>query len=163
MTFAKGDAGRVQEYRERLRQSLDIFWVRPSLPKFKCPRPDVFMKLQSSIHVRENLSQIAKQQGAMYQALEDRRSNDGVENCPPSTEYVSSGQRGRLEVLSATRYDGDIFNNARGNGNTLEVASNQISNVGSHNSTQMTSKTVQAITGASINVSVFVSDCPPHF
>ena len=30
--FAKGDAGRVQEYRERLRQSLDIFWVRTSGP-----------------------------------------------------------------------------------------------------------------------------------
>ena|SRR5260221_6040635 len=33
MTFAKGDIGRIQEYRERLRQSLDVFWVRISLPK----------------------------------------------------------------------------------------------------------------------------------
>ena len=101
---------------------------------------DVFVKLQSSIRVRENLSKIAKQQGAMYQALEDRRPNDSR----PSTE-------GRLEVLSATQYNRDVFNNA----NSLQVAGNQVNNVGSHNSTQMTTKIIQSITsGAVIHVSV---------
>jgi len=138
MTFAKGDVGRVQEYRERLRQSLDVFWVRPSLPKFNFANYDIFVKLQSSIRVRDNLSQIAKQQGAMYQALQDRRSGDGVDSRPSA--------EGRLEVLSATQYNRDSFNN----------------NVGSHNSTQMTSKIIQSITSATIiHISVFVSYSPP--
>ena len=107
------------------------------------------MKLQSSIRVRDNLSQIAKQQGAMYQALEDRRPNDSR----PSTE-------GRLEVLSATQYNRDVFNIASG-GNSLQVAGNQVNNVGSHNSTQMTTKIIQSITsGIVIHVSVFLSYYP---
>jgi len=73
MTFAKGDTERVQEYRERLRESLDVFLGTPVFTKSSNTHCDVFVKLQSSIRVREKWSQIAKQQGAMYQALEDRR------------------------------------------------------------------------------------------
>jgi len=76
----------------------------------------------------------------MYQALQNGRSG----------EYRSSGQQGRLEVLSATRYSHDIFNNARGslgNANASDthdnVAGNQINNV---NSPQTTSKTARDIT-----------------
>jgi len=113
--------------------------------KFKCTCADVFVKLQSSIRVRDNLSQIAKQQGAMYQALENRQPGDSR----PSAE-------GRLEVLSATQYNHEIFN-AKG-GNSLQVAGNQVTNTGSHNSTQMTTKTVQSIKSATVfHVSVFVS------
>ena len=127
--------------------------------KYTCltgSRPDILVKLQSSIHVRKNLSQIAKQQGTMYQALQNGRSG----------EYRSSGQQGRLEVLSATRYSHVIFNNARGslgNANASDthdnVAGNQINNL---NSPQTTSKTARDITSASIiNISVCWSDC--HF
>ena len=48
----------------------------------------------------------------------------------PSTE-------GRLEVVSATQYNRNIFNNARV-GNAFGVAGNQVNNAGPHNSTQMT-------------------------
>lgn len=119
MVFSQRDAESVRDYRERLKHSLDVFW------------------LQSSIRIRENLSQISKQQGQMYQALQDQGEGR------LSAKGSSRSQPSRLEVLSATHYQHEIFKNHSTTYN--EVSGDQVNTINSGNTT--TTKIVHSIIG----------------
>ena len=97
LIMRKSDVGTVQEFRETLRHSLDIFGV--SIDEFSDNDFRLMVQqLRSNITIQENLASIASQQGAILQALQ-------AQNVPTETERLGSEQE-RLEQVKQIPNEG---------------------------------------------------------
>ena len=98
LIMRKSDAGTVQEFRETLRHSLDIFGV--SIEEFSDNvfRLMVLQQLRSNITIQENLASIASQLGAILEAVQ-------AQNVPTGTERLGSEQE-RLEQVKQIPNEG---------------------------------------------------------
>jgi hypothetical protein len=81
----KSDLGKIQEFRERLRQSLDIFGVGVNIAE-TFVISWFYLQLKSNITIQENLSHIVSQQGEILHAFQrqDARIDGARDETPVS-------------------------------------------------------------------------------
>lgn len=143
------DAGKIQDYREKLKQSMRVFGV--SIYYYEWRTDDTYacvcFQLQTDISLRETVAKLASQQQEIMRGIERQETRDPIGStqssstlAPPGTpNALSNSAKGPIKVTSVA---GDMVSNQTSKtttaANSYNAMTNSTLNVGNKTTTAKT-------------------------